>query len=103
MKTRYIITLFAAVVFLASCDEKQEPSGGEVSDNVVIPELPDDPQPENTSFAHRIMLLQHTGTYCPNCPRLMSSLKELSEDDDLFRHFSSFQVGSIACRGILIK
>lgn len=82
MKTRYIITLFAAVVFLASCDEKQEPSGGEVSDNVVIPELPDDPQPENTSFAHRIMLLQHTGTYCPNCPRLMSSLKELSEDDD---------------------
>ena len=50
-----------------------EPSG-----DVAIPELPADPQPENTEFNHRILLLQHTGTYCSNCPNLMSSLKELS-------------------------
>ncbi|MBO5814850.1 MAG: hypothetical protein J6R30_01900 [Bacteroidales bacterium] len=28
------------------------------------------------------MLLQHTGTACPNCPRLMVSLKELAGDGD---------------------
>lgn len=45
-----------------------------------IPTLPVDPQPGNTSFVHRIMLLQHTGTACPNCPRLMVSLRELAGD-----------------------
>ena len=39
-----------------------------------------DPQEGSTSFQHRIMLLQHTGTYCPNCPTLMSSLKEVAEE-----------------------
>ena len=45
-----------------------------------IPTLPTDPQPDNISFNHKIMLLQHTGTACPNCPRLMVSLKELASD-----------------------
>ena len=66
---------------MVSCTEKQEepeiPAG-----NVTVPELPADPEPDNTSFNHRIMLLQHTGTYCPNCPNLMTSLKELSELDE---------------------
>lgn len=43
--------------------------------------LPADPKPASISFSHRILLVQHTGTYCPNCPRLMTSLKELALDE----------------------
>lgn len=46
-----------------------------------LPEVPADEQPDNVTFAHRMMLVQHTGTGCVNCPRMMESLKELSEDD----------------------
>lgn len=31
-------------------------------------------------FAHRVLLLQHTGTGCPACPYVISVLKMLSED-----------------------
>ncbi len=57
-----------------------------------IPELPSDPQAGNTSFKHRMLLLQHTGAECPNCPLLMASLKELSEDaayNGLYNHVAS--------------
>ncbi len=56
------------------------------------PELPSDPLPESTSFRHRIMLLQHTGAECVNCPRMMTSLKGLAEDDaynGLYTHVAS--------------
>jgi hypothetical protein len=76
---RFLFVVCFAV--MVSCTEKQEdpeiPAG-----DVTVPELPADPEPDNTSFNHRIMLLQHTGTYCPNCPNLMTSLKELSELDE---------------------
>lgn len=76
---RFLFAVCFAV--MVSCTEKQEnpeiPAG-----DVTVPELPADPEPDNTSFNHRIMLLQHTGTYCPNCPNLMTSLKELSELDE---------------------
>ena len=66
---------------MVSCAEKQEepeiPAG-----DVNVPELPADPEPGNTSFNHRILLLQHTGTDCSNCPDLMTSLKALSEMDE---------------------
>lgn len=76
-----ICSLLASVaVLFLSCTEK--PDGGQNSDgDVLIPELPADPQPGSTDFSHRILLLQHTGTACPNCPQLMSSLKALAEDD----------------------
>ena len=57
-----------------------------------IPELPSDPQADNLSFRHRIMLVQHTGATCSNCPRMMNSLKTLSEDDaynGLYHHVAS--------------
>lgn len=74
--------LFAVcLAVIVSCTEKQEepeiPAG-----DVTVPELPADPEPGNTSFNHRILLLQHTGTYCSNCPNLMTSLKALSEMDE---------------------
>ena len=78
-----LLKLLLAVCCAAmiSCTEKQV--GPDVpSGDVAIPELPADPKPGNTSFNHRILLLQHTGTYCSNCPNLMTSLKALSEMDE---------------------
>lgn len=46
-----------------------------------LPEAPADPQPASSSFHHRLMLVQHTGTACLNCPRMMESLRQISGDD----------------------
>lgn len=76
---KFLFAVCCAV--MVSCAEKQEepeiPAG-----DVNVPELPADPEPGNTSFNHRILLLQHTGTDCSNCPDLMTSLKALSEMDE---------------------
>ncbi|MBR5854024.1 MAG: Omp28-related outer membrane protein [Alistipes sp.] len=42
-----------------------------------IPALPEDPQPTNTSFNHRLLLVDHTGTNCGFCPEMMKALKEV--------------------------
>ena len=57
-----------------------------------VPELPEDQDAANTAFAHRMLLLQHTGNECPNCPTLMDILKRLSENEaykDLYYHVAS--------------
>lgn len=57
-----------------------------------IADIPADPAPESTDFHHRIMLLQHTGTACPNCPGMMTILKNLAEDTayaDRYNHVAS--------------
>ena len=57
-----------------------------------IVEIPADPQTGSTSFKHRLLLVQHTGTNCPNCPRMMDSLKELAQDEaysSLYTHVAS--------------
>lgn len=82
MRTLSIVKCLLLFLCLAACSEKPLSDKDDPAGDVVIPEIPDDPQPDNTSFIHKIILLQHTGTYCPNCPRLMSSLKELSEYDE---------------------
>ncbi len=74
---------------LTGCGEENKI---ETPTDVEIPELPSDPQAGNTSFRHRIMLLQHTGAECPNCPLLMTSLKELAEDaaySGLYNHVAA--------------
>ena len=69
-----------ALTFIAGCEKPDNgPDTPEPDSNITI-NLPDDPQPQNTDFSHRIMLLQHTGTACPNCPRLMTSLREIAAD-----------------------
>ena len=61
MNVKFIMTILAASLVLASCTEK--PDDGKHQDGeVVIPELPADPHPDKTAFQHRIILLQHTGT-----------------------------------------
>ena len=57
-----------------------------------VPELPTDPQEDNLSFRHRMLLIQHTGATCSNCPRMMDSLKKLAENEaynGLYHHVAS--------------
>lgn len=57
-----------------------------------VPELPADPQEASLSFRHRMLLVQHTGATCSNCPRMMESLKKLAEDEaysGLYHHVAS--------------
>ena len=82
MKIRFLTLLTAAAAFFFSCTENRLVPDNIEPDLSGSPELPADPQPESTSFSHRIMLLQHTGTYCPNCPNLMTSLKEVAQDNE---------------------
>lgn len=77
---KYLAGALIALATLAGC-QKPDDSKHDCPDEVIVPELPADPQPQNTDFHHRIMLLQHTGTACPNCPRLMSSLREIAADE----------------------
>ena len=41
-----------------------------------IPEVPADPQPGSTSFKHRVLATQVTGTACPNCPYMIAGVEE---------------------------
>ena len=72
--------------------------GMQITEKVIVtvlnqtPEIPADPKEESADFKHRILLVQHTGTYCPNCPRMMDVLKALKEDpehNDLYNHVAS--------------
>ena len=63
-------------------------NGFEISNTVTVravkgaQALPEDPNPSGTGFRHKMLLLQHTGTECPNCPKLMTQLRYLSEDEN---------------------
>lgn len=86
---KYVLAV--CCVAMVACTEKQEEPQTPTGD-LSVPELPADPEPGNTSFNHRILLLQHTGTYCSNCPNLMTSLKALSELDeyaDKYQHVAA--------------
>lgn len=47
-----------------------------------VPELPDDPQPESTSFARKVLLTQFTGTGCGYCPGMITLLRSVLADED---------------------
>ena len=67
-------------IFFASVNNMNTPY---LTVNVVpsIPALPADPQPTSTSFKHRILLVDHTGNTCGNCPDMMLALKEVMETE----------------------
>lgn len=48
--------------------------------NEAIPDRAEDPKPESTSFKRRSMIMQFTGTDCPNCPRFINALEQLEVD-----------------------
>lgn len=41
-----------------------------------VPALPEDPQPESTSFKHKVLITQFTGTGCGYCPPVKTALHE---------------------------
>ena len=43
--------------------------------------LPEDCYPLHTGFNHRVLLVDHTGVNCPNCPRVMDGLVALADSD----------------------
>jgi hypothetical protein len=46
-----------------------------------VPALPEDTDAANTSFVHRILLVDHTGNTCGYCPQMMKALKEIEETE----------------------
>lgn len=46
-----------------------------------IADLPADSDKASTDFHHRALLIQHTGSTCPNCPTLTSRLKKISGEE----------------------
>jgi len=81
-----------ALAMLAGCEKPGNDPDATGTDGNITLELPADPQPQNTDFTHKIMLLQHTGTACPNCPRLMTSLREIAADPayaEKYQHVAS--------------
>lgn len=45
-----------------------------------IPERPTDPNPSSTNFVRRVQVLQFTGTGCGFCPLMMTTLRNLKEN-----------------------
>lgn len=72
--------------FIASVGNMIAPT---IKVNVVptIPALPTDANPTNTSFHHRILLVEHTGNSCGNCPKMMTALKEIAETESLHNRY----------------
>ena len=61
--------------------------GAESSNNITIsvmaqmPEVPADPDPENLAFNHRVVVIDHTGVGCPNCPLMTDNLRAIAATD----------------------
>lgn len=47
-----------------------------------VPDLPEDPQPDNSSFAKKMLLTQFTGTGCGYCPGMINLLRSTMADDE---------------------
>lgn len=43
-------------------------------------DLPDDPYPSATDFSRKMLLMDHTGTRCGNCPLMTLALRTIAED-----------------------
>ena len=48
--------------------------------NDAIPDRAEDPNPTSTSFKRRALVMQFTGTECPNCPYLIEPLENMAAD-----------------------
>lgn len=51
------------------------------NDLPVDADTPEEEEPTVKKFHHRILLIDHTGTWCGNCPRVMDGLVALAETD----------------------
>lgn len=90
MKTLRFIAIAAISAAVSIACSKTD--GGDTTKDqepaVEMDVLPTDPQPENLEFNHRMLLVQHTGTACPNCPYMTNALKLLLEDNEQNKKFN---------------
>ena len=86
MKTIKFLSMLVAVAMLGfSCSDDDDNggnggNGGDPNPPSGLPALPDDSQPESTSFVHRVLLTQITGTGCGFCPLMISAVEKIMED-----------------------
>lgn len=70
---------------------------GLISENIKVavtpipPALPEDGDKANTSFKHRMLLVDHTGNTCQFCPQMMLALKEIAEDTEYDYHSKYYE------------
>ena len=60
-----------------------EKTNGEIViqvNNDAIPDSAEDPNPSSTSFKHRAMVMQFTGTECGYCPYMIEPLEQMAAD-----------------------
>lgn len=50
-----------------------------ISVKEAVPVLPEDANELSTDFKHRALIIDHTGTGCPNCPRVFTAIKMLED------------------------
>ena len=55
-------------------------------------ELPEDAYPSALDFSQKMLLMDHTGTQCPNCPLMSMALSELENDP---AYASSFTLAAV--------
>lgn len=93
---RPMLMAVMAILFFGCAKDGGENGGG--TQSAPVPEIPADPQENNTSFSHRLVLIQHTGTYCPNCPAMTTTLKGLASDQEysgLYNHVASHSYNEV--------
>ena len=53
-----------------------------------VPEVPEDPQPENYTFNYRGLVIDQTGVNCGYCPNATDVLRSLEETQGLNEHYN---------------
>lgn len=83
--TKRLLSLLAMVAVVLSCsttDPNKEPVEPPIVDGKET-KYPKDEKPEQfTNFFKRTMIVDHTGTGCGYCPRIVASLNKIEESDD---------------------
>ena len=80
-----IVLLMAAALFTVSCTETAKGTGeGENDDQagIIDTKLPADEHPDNYNFKRRILVTDHTGTACGQCPFVVAALNRISEMEE---------------------
>ena len=54
--------------------------------NTPVPQTPEDPQPESTSFVRRVLLTKVTGAGCIACPNMTLALHDFFANNELAKH-----------------
>lgn len=82
-----IVLLMAAALFAVSCS-KTSSNNGEADEGgdqigIIDTKLPVDENPDSYNFKRRILVTDHTGTDCGQCPFVVCALNKISETDEL--------------------